>query len=188
MTHHATTKHSYLLRSLAIAALLVMPLAQAAGLSKADYKSGKDQISASYKSDKAGCDSQSGNAKDICVEQAKGKEKVARAELDYKFSSKPADMTKVSMAKADATYAVAKETCDDLAGNPKDVCVKEAKAVHVKAQADAKLSTAVGEAKHDASQDKRDADYKVAAEKCESLAGDAKAACMADAKSRFGKT
>jgi hypothetical protein len=188
MTQQSTIKHTYLLSSLAIAALLVLPMAQAAGISKADYKAGKDQISASYKSDKAGCDSQSGNAKDICVQQAKGKEKVALAELDYKLSTKPADMTKVSMAKADATYAVAKETCDDLSGNPKDVCVKEAKAVHVKAQADAKLTTAVGEAKHDASQDKRDADYKVAAEKCESMAGDAKTACMADAKSRFGKT
>ncbi len=188
MTHHITIKRPYLLSSLAIAALLAWPVAQAAGMSKDDYKAGKDQISASYKSDKAGCDSQSGNAKDICVAQVKAKEKVARAELDYKHSSKPADLTKVSVAKADATYAVAKETCDDLAGNPKDVCVKEAKAVHVKALADAKLATSVGEARQDASQDKRDADYKVAAEKCDGLAGDAKTSCMADAKARFGKT
>ena len=32
------------------------------------------------------------------------------------------------MAKADATYEVAKERCDDLSGNAKDVCKKDAKA------------------------------------------------------------
>ena len=35
---------------------------------------------------------------------------------------------------------------------------------------------------------KRDADYKVAAEKCDALAGDAKAGCIANAKARFGQT
>ena len=34
-------------------------------------------------------------------------------------------------AKADATYNVAKEKCDDKAGNAKDVCVQEAKAIEV---------------------------------------------------------
>jgi hypothetical protein len=188
MTSHVITKHPYLLSAIAIAALLVLPLAQAANLSKAEYTSGKDQISSSYKTDKAGCASLAGNAKDICVETAKGKEKVARAELEYNYTAKPKDLTKVSVAKADSTYAVAKETCDDLAGNPKAVCVKEAKAVHTKALADAKLGTVVGEAKHDAAQDKRDADYQVAAQKCDVLAGDAKSTCIADAKVRFGKT
>ena len=32
------------------------------------------------------------------------------------------------MKKADAEYDVAKERCDDLAGNAKDVCQKDAKA------------------------------------------------------------
>ena len=68
------------------------------------------------------------------------------------------------------------------------MCVKEAKAVHTKSRADAKLHMKVGEARMDAAEDKRDADYKVAAEKCESLAGDAKSACMSNAKARFGKT
>jgi hypothetical protein len=83
---------------------------------------------------------------------------------------------------------VAKEKCDDLAGNAKDVCVKEAKAVEVKALADAKLGKQVAEANVSAADDKRDADYKVAAEKCDALAGDAKAACLSAAKAKFGKS
>ena len=45
----------------------------------------------------------------------------------------------------------------------------------------------VGEARKDAAEDKRDADYKLATEKCDSLAGDAKAACMSAAKAKFNK-
>jgi len=173
--------------SLLIAALMALPLAQAAVISKAEYDTSKTRIKADYKVDKAACDAQSGNAKDICVEQAKAKEKVALAELTFSLSGKAADRTKVSVAKAESTYAVAKERCDDLTGNPKDVCVKEAKAVEVKALADAKLGKEIGEARHDAAADKRDADYKVAIEKCDALAGDAKSSCVASAKTSYGK-
>ena len=40
----------------------------------------------------------------------------------------------------------------------------------------------------DAATEKRDADYKVAKEKCDAIAGDAKASCMTDAKTRYGKS
>jgi len=93
----------------------------------------------------------------------------------------------VQTVKADTVYEVAKERCDDKAGNDKDVCVKEAKAVHVKALADAKVVKEVVTAKKDASADKLDADYKVALEKCDALTGDPKASCIAAAKAKFGK-
>jgi hypothetical protein len=174
--------------ALLTAALLVLPVAQAATMSKADYQSTKTRIKAEYTSDKAACASQSGNAKDICIEEGKAKEKVALAELEYGYSGKAADHNKVLVAKAESSYAVAKERCDDLAGNPKDVCVKEAKAAEVKALADAKLGKQIGEARKDAATDKRDADYKVAIEKCDALAGDAKSSCVASAKMSYGKT
>jgi len=174
--------------ALALAALLAATGSYAATMTKADYAAGKDRISANYKADKATCDNFSGNAKDICVEQAKGKESVARAELEANYTGKPEDFNKIDVAKADANYAVSKEMCDDKGGNAKDVCVTEAKATHTKALADAKLSRKVGEARKDAIDDKRDADYKVAAEKCETLSGDAKASCISDAKARFNKS
>ena len=99
-----------------------------------------------------------------------------------------ADRNKARVAKAESTYAVAKERCDDLAGNPKDVCVKEAKAIEVSALADARMGKEIGEARRDAASDKLDAEYKVAIEKCDALAGDANASCVMAAKSSFGKT
>lgn len=67
------------------------------------------------------------------------------------------------------------------------MCVKEAKAVEAKALADAKLGKEIGEARKNAADEKRDADYKVAIEKCDALAGDAKTGCVTAAKAKFGK-
>lgn len=173
--------------SLVVAALLV-PLAQAATMTGTDYKAGKARISADYKTDKAACASFTENAKDICVEEAKAKEKVARAELEYGYSAKVSDQNKVLVAKAESSYAVAKERCDDKTGNAKDVCVKEAKALETRTLADAKMAKQIGAAKNEAVDDKRDAEYKLAAEKCDATTGDAKSACVAAAKSRFGKS
>jgi hypothetical protein len=183
-------KTSTLTACLIAAALMAWPLAQvqAQTMSKADYKAASSRIGADYKADRAACESFSGNAKDICIEQAKAKEKVALADLEYGYSGKPTDQNKLRVAMAESDYAVAKERCDDKAGNSKDVCVQEAKAVMAKALADAKLGKQIGQARTDASREKLDADYKVAAEKCESLAGDAKSACIAAAKARFGKS
>jgi hypothetical protein len=167
----------------------------AATMSKPEYKAAKDRITGEYKVDKKACSTSSGNQKDICIEQAKAKEKVALAELEFGYTGKASDGTKIATVKADTTYAVAKEMCDDKAGNAKDVCREEAKAAHTKALADSKMATKVSEAKvdvadakMDADKTKRDADYKVAAEKCETLAGDAKTACANAAKARFNKT
>ena len=175
-------------RSIFLAAVLALPVAHAAPMGQAEYDSGKARIGTDYKADKAACDSMASNAKDICVEEASGKEKVARAELEAGHSGKPADRNKVLVAKAESAYAVAKEKCDDQSGNGKDVCVAAAKAIEVRGLADAKMGKKIGEAKTDAAQTKLDADYKLAAEKCDSLASDAKTACMTAAKSRFGKT
>lgn len=167
------------------ALLMLMPLANAATTEMQQRQAGVD---ARYKADMAACDARAGNAKDVCVEEGKARQKVANAELQVASTGKPADQNKLLVVKAETAYAVAKERCDDQAGNAKDVCVEQAKAVETKALADAKLSKQVGEARRDADADKRDADHKVAAEKCDALAGDAKASCMAAAKSRFGKS
>ena len=173
---------------LAGSAMLVNPFANAASMTNAEFYQMKDQITVQYKSAKSACASMKDNARDVCVNEAKSLDKVARAELQYKYSGKPADQTKVVIAKADGAYSVAKEKCDDRAGNDKDVCVKEAKAVHTKAVADAKANREIGEARKDSANEKRDADYSVAAEKCDSQAGEAKSRCIAAAKAKFGKS
>lgn len=180
-------KTTHFKASLVIAALLALPLAQAATMTKADYNAEKTRLSAVYKADKTACAALSDNAKDICQEEAKGKDKVARAELEYSYTGKPADQTKVQKARAKAIYEVAKEKCDDLAGNAKDVCMKEAKAAEVKALTNTEVAKEVRDIKKEGAQDKMDADYKVATEKCDALSGNAKDSCVAAAKVKFNK-
>lgn len=172
--------------------------AMAQSMSKPDYTAGKDKISADFKTDKAACAPLAGNAKDICKAQAKGKEKVARAELEHSYKPSAKTLKQHRDAKANADLAVAKERCDDQTGNAKDVCVKEAKAAAVAAKADAKVQLKTSDANKDAKEktsdarkdaaaDKQDAQYKVAKEKCDALSGDAKDACLNRAKASFGK-
>ena len=184
MTYNPCLKLSLLV---AACVLLASP-AHAATMNKADYSAGKTRLSDTYKTDKKACDALQANAKDVCVQEAKGREKVARAELEFAYTGKPADETKISVARAETTYAVAKEKCDDMAGNAKDVCRTQAKAVETKALADAKVMKTVGAARTEATTDVNDANYKVALEKCDALTGDAKGGCISTAKSRFGKT
>jgi hypothetical protein len=181
----------------------------AQSMSKDAYKAAEDRITAEYTTDKATCDALSGNTKDICIVEAKGKEKVAKAELEARNEPTAKNHYKALVAKAEADYAVANEKCDDKAGNDKDVCVKEAKAVEtrVKADAEARLKTseankaasdtsaeagmkarATGaEARQEAATDTRDADYAVAKEKCDALASGAKDRCVDEAKAKYGK-
>lgn len=193
-------KTNHLLVALCAAAgLSIVGGANAQGTSKDSYNMSVKSAQEAYKVDRASCDVLSGNAKDICVEAAKGKEKVAKAEADAGYKNTPKARESARVARADATYAVAKEKCDDVSGNTKDVCIKEAKAMHVKGKADAKVDRVAAdtsnqavektaEARREATDDKRDAEYKVAVEKCDVLAGATKDTCVRDAKTRYGKS
>ena len=90
----------------AIAATVALAFSAGAiaqSMSKDDYKAEKDKIAAEYKSGKAGCSSLAGNAKDICVAEAKGKESVAIAELEAGYKPTPKAHYAVRVAKADRT-------------------------------------------------------------------------------------
>jgi hypothetical protein len=183
--------------------------AMAQTMSKNDYKTGMNSIAAEHKSDKTICESLSGNANDVCMAEANGKEKVAKADLEARNKNTNESRYEALVIKAEADYSVAREKCDDQAGNSKDVCLKEAKAAEIAAKADAKSQKNISKAnkkadkesaevrkeeKHesadarkDAATDKRDANYAVAKEKCDALAGGAKDSCMNEAKLHYGK-
>lgn len=171
-----------------LAALCCLGAAQAANnFSKTTYDGAKKDIEAAYKADKDACGSMKDNAKDVCMEQAKANEKTAKAQLEFNYTGKASDEAKVVEARYDGRYDVAKEKCDDMSGNAKDVCVKEAKASHDKSKADLKAQKKVADAQEDAIVAKMDADYKVAKEKCDAMSGDQKDVCVASAKARYNQ-
>lgn len=133
-------KHTII--TLAVAACCGFAGSAGAALSKDEYKAQKDRIEADFKAAKERCNALKDNAKDVCMAEAKGNEKVAKAELEATNNPSPRNDEKVKTAKADAAYDLAKEKCDDLSGNAKDTCMKDAKATHASAKGDAKVSGA----------------------------------------------
>jgi hypothetical protein len=120
-------------------ALFAAGAAQAAGISDDSYKAQKDSIEAQYDVDKKNCEQMSGNQKDVCVAQIKGKEKVAKARLEAEKSPTPKTQQDYAVAKAEADYDVAKAQCGAQQGNAKDTCEKAAKDAYKAAESTAKM-------------------------------------------------
>jgi hypothetical protein len=187
--------HKHLV-SLAIAAGLTLAgsaFAADPAMDKDAYKAAKDKIEAQAKADKKACDAMKDNAKDVCQAEAKAKEKIAKAELDArKKGYTPQARHDLDVARAEANYDVAKQKCDEKAGNDKDVCMKDAKVALTTAKSDAKVQYEanksdgrMSDTRSDASQDKRRAQYLAARERCDAYTGDTKDRCLNDAKNRF---
>ncbi|MFT4173851.1 MAG: hypothetical protein QM639_14905 [Rhodocyclaceae bacterium] len=182
----------------AMACILAVSAAPfAANAATAHEKQERDRIENTYKSARQQCDSLSGNGKDVCQEEAKAQRKIALADLDASVKGTTGARYDAQVARAEAEYAVAKERCDDKAGQAKDECVQAAKTTEEKAKADAKAAHKTADARRDesrtaaraderASEDKRKAERDLAAEKCDRLAGNAKSQCMNDVKAHFG--
>jgi hypothetical protein len=133
-----STSHSIKV-SLLVAGLMALSSSYGADkMSRDEYKAAKDKIEADFKAGKDACKDLKDNAKDVCLKEAKAKEKVAIAELDYKNSGKDSDRIKAEKVKAEQDYAVAKERCDDKSGADKSACKAEAKAAEKKAMANIK--------------------------------------------------
>jgi hypothetical protein len=196
--HHALKIHSSLNKGnkmkntfaiiLAGAALgFCLPAMAATPEAKAAYSASNDKAAADYKTDRTQCDAITGNPRDICIATANAirvqTEQMAQAQYDGTASAQSSARMKI----ADANFDLDKTKCASQNGNAKDVCVKQAKAIMIAAQANATADKKVVDARADANADKRSANYKVALEKCDGLAGPGKDSCIASAKTQYGQ-
>jgi hyperosmotically inducible protein len=93
------------------------------------------------------------------------------------------DDFKAGKDRIEAEYKSAKTSCDSLTANAKDICQAEAKGKEQVAEAELKARyEPSAKTARKLSQAKAKADYRIAIEKCDDLAGDAKTACANDAK------
>ena len=85
--------------------------------------------------------------------------------------------------RIEAEYKAAREKCDPMQGNAKDVCQKEAKAKEKIAKADLEAQRkGTPHAQYEAAKTKAEQNYEVAKEKCEDQKGADKTACKKQAK------
>ncbi len=95
---------------------------------------------------------------------------------------------KASRERVDADYKAESRGCDQLKGNTKDVCMAEAKGHRDVARAELEANHKdTPKARAKVTEEKADAAYKVAKEKCDDFSGNAKDTCMADAKAQHEK-
>lgn len=108
--------------------------------------------------------------------------------IGFSFSAVAADPAyKAAKSQAEAVYDKDIEHCDTLSGNDKDVCVKAAKAKNTHSEEDAKAQHKASDARKDANQEKLEADYKVAKERCDNFSGSEKDACQDRAKAKYNQ-
>jgi hypothetical protein len=155
---------------------------------KASYAAARDNAGAEYKIAREKCNAISGNPKNVCVKEAQAARTRTKSEAEAQYKSTPRARASARTAIANAEYEVAIAKCDSQTGNEKDVCIKEAKAAKIAFIADAKADKKVVTARADARDDKRDANYKVAIERCDALAGPSKLSCVDSAKALYGKS
>ena len=140
-----------------------------------------------YKAAKARCDLIAGNPHDLCIAEAKAARVRVEEEAEAAYKNTLSAYTQARMRIASANFDRDKVRCAAVTGNDRDVCLEQAKATLVAAQADAKADRKSIEARLDAREDKLAAQYRVALEKCDAYAGAVKDQCVSAAKTQFGK-
>jgi hypothetical protein len=151
------------------------------------YNTARDVAAANYKLARARCDSVTGNPRDVCIAEAKAERVRVEEEAGAAYKNTLKAYTQARMRIADANYDRDKARCGAVTGNPRDVCIKQAKATLIAAQADATADRKMIEARSNAREDKLSAEYRVALEKCDAFAGAAKDQCVDAAKTAYGK-
>ena len=80
------------------------PVAPMLPITKDAYDVAVRNADAQSKVDKDACSSRSGNAKDICLAEANGKEKVAKADAEAAYKNTPKEREDARVTRAEATY------------------------------------------------------------------------------------
>lgn len=186
-------KHSLFFIASLLCMLIAAP-AYAQSLTENEYKIQKDNIDEVHDADKERCHTLTGNKKDMCVAQADAKHKIALADLRVAYKGTSEERAKAAKVRANADYDVAKQRCQEHKGDAKDLCMTQAKATHERAKADLKYNKESRKTHEELNEDraktleeKNDATVDAELKRCDSFAGDARDACQARVKQRFGR-
>jgi len=161
-----------------------------------EYKEVRQRIDTEHNSAQMHCNTLVGNARAVCKKEAKARAKVAEAELLYQANASDQHKHNLAKVKENTSYNVAREKCNGLKGNAKDICIKDVKVAHVKAVEAMRVEDALKEenvtsdkksvdilyAKIHEKRNVRKAEYQAACARCNSYAGDIRGKCIADAK------
>ena len=132
------------------------------------------------------------------VDEGKDQKRVAESEFAAMEDARAQNRADLGAARTEELYAAEKQRCQTLAGNDRDVCVKEAERARADAISQSELSREMAEAnetardtivdaREDATDTMQDADYGLAVQKCDYFSGSVKDDCIEQAKADFAQ-
>jgi hypothetical protein len=161
-----------------------------------EMKARRVDIEAQYGQAQTRCQRVEGHGRELCEQQARSERSVRLAELEMQAKPNAGNEQKLRQARAEGAYAIAMVNCKSMLGAARQVCREDARAalesvVGVRpAQDPAEQALRLGEpAREPATQAERiaAAQFSAAREHCEMLPAEARGACLAEARQRFGR-
>ncbi|MES3024100.1 MAG: BON domain-containing protein [Pseudomonadota bacterium] len=137
----------------------------------ATYRNATQKVASDYKAAVATCAGASGNAREVCLEEAKAARARAESEAVAQYNNTAAGREKARRKVADADYALAKVRCAGMSAADQEACIGRARDAHTAAIADAKAGRNGTLAANDTSRE-------AMLRKCEQLTGRKDTACL----------
>jgi len=181
------TAHLLLLIGITLASVGPAIAQQTAPDAKELYQRTMDGAEAAFDTARMRCDSVAGIPHEICVAEARANRVRIEEEAQAAYRNTLSAYTGARMRIASAYYDRDKARCGALTGNDREVCLQQAKAYLVAARADARADRKTVEARLDARDEKIDAEYRVALQRCDAFAGAVKDQCVGTARTSYGK-
>ena len=110
-------------------------------MSPSDYLVAKKSIESEGHMAASKCRDLEGQARDVCKAQARADERVRKADLEAQYRGTVMAATEARLARAKASYEVAKARCGSERGEDKLSCMRSARAEKAKALEAAKLAS-----------------------------------------------
>lgn len=130
--------------------LAIAGLGACSSAQKKEHDANVTRAERDYAKAKQHCDQDlAGNAEEVCEAEAKAQRERAKAGAEAVYEDTPKARYEKRLTDADADYKVAMQRCDDLAGDDKDVCQKDAKAARARSREDAKAAYRTDKAAND---------------------------------------
>jgi hypothetical protein len=110
-------------------------------MSREDYAIARRTIESETRLALAACRSQQGRAKEVCRAEARGEERIRRAELEALYAGTVAAEARVEQARLKTHYEIARARCTDLFAGERSACLHHAREERSRALAEARPSS-----------------------------------------------
>jgi len=110
------------------------------------------RIDADFEAARERCDDLAGQAKDVCLAEARAERRIRKVEVAARGQGTSKAWYDAHIARAEAEFGVAKERCGIRAGNERAACIADARAGEARAKEEARLARQEAEAREVASE------------------------------------